>query len=309
MSDEVHAPDDRPATFSDVFASREFRAIYAAGALSWFGDYLAKAAVTAMVYERTQSVAVAAATFALTYVPWVLGGTLLSTLADRYPYRRVMVVCDLVRMVLIALVALPQRPDIKLILVLLFLTALVSPPGQAAKAALLPLILTKDRLVVGLAVNTTTGQAAQVTGYLAGAAIAPFHPRLALLIDAVTFGLSALLIRLGVRNHPPVSSGQPRRHLVRETGDGIRLVFGTPVLRAIALLVFASMLFAIVPEGLAAAWADDVSHTSAERGVSQGLIMAASPVGFIVGGLLISRLVRPLRRQALIRPLAILSPL
>ena len=52
------APDsERPATFHDVLASREFRAVYAASTLSWVGDYLARAAITALVYQNTGSVA------------------------------------------------------------------------------------------------------------------------------------------------------------------------------------------------------------------------------------------------------------
>jgi MFS family permease len=306
VSDEARATE-RPATFREVFASGEFRAVFTAFGLSWFGDYLAKAAVTALVYARTESVGLSAATFALSFLPWIIGGPLLSTLADRHRYRTVMIVCDLLRMATIALVAVPNMP-VQGMLVLLFLTSLANPPAQAAKSALMPLMLSRDRLVVGLALNSSSGQAAQVGGYVAGAAMAPFYPELALLVDAATFGLSALLIRLGVRDRPPASSAAERRHLLRETGEGFRLVFGTPVLRSIAVMVYAAMLFSIVPEGLAAAWAADVSTNDTEQGLSQGLIMAANPIGFILGGLLISRLVGPSRRQSLVRPFAVLAP-
>jgi len=307
VSDEARATE-RPATFREVFANSEFRAVYGAVNLSWFGDYLAKAAVTALVYDRTGSVALSAITFALSFLPWAVGGPVLAALADRYRYRTVMVVCDLLRMVLIALVAVPHIP-VWAMLVLLFLTSLANPPAQGAKSALMPLILTKDRLVVGLALNTSTAQAAQIGGYVAGAAMAPFFPRLALIIDAATFAISAMLVRFGVRDRPPATALAHRRHIMKETAEGFGLVFGTPVLRAIAVMVFAVMLFSIVPEGLAVAWAADVAKSDAERGAIQGLIMAANPIGFILGGLLITRLVRPARRQKLIRPFAVLAPL
>jgi len=44
---------DRPATFREVLAVGEYRALYLASTLSWFGDYVARAAVTALVYQRT----------------------------------------------------------------------------------------------------------------------------------------------------------------------------------------------------------------------------------------------------------------
>src|SRR4051812_32277620 len=106
VSSEVRATP-RPATFREVFTSGEFRALWVASGLSWFGDYLAKAAVTGLVFNQTQSVALSAATFALSYAPWIVGGPVLATIAERLPFRRVMVVCDLLRMVMISAVAIP----------------------------------------------------------------------------------------------------------------------------------------------------------------------------------------------------------
>ena len=100
----------RPATFRDVLSIGEFRAIYAASSLSWVGDYLARAAVTVLVFDRTDSVAISAAAFAVSFPPWLLGGPLLATMAERYPYRTVMVTCDLARVVIMAIIALLELP-------------------------------------------------------------------------------------------------------------------------------------------------------------------------------------------------------
>src|SRR5205823_119 len=104
-------PESRPATFGEVFASSEYRAVYAAAALSWAGDFMAKAAVTALVYNQSNhNVTISAAAFAISFLPWVVGGPVLAALAERYPHRAVMISCDLVRAGLIALVALPRLP-------------------------------------------------------------------------------------------------------------------------------------------------------------------------------------------------------
>jgi MFS family permease len=288
---------------------REFRALYLASAISWLGDYLARAAITVLVYQQTESVLLSAASFAVSYLPWILGGPVLATLAERYPYRRVMILSDLIRMVLIGVLAMPGLP-VAVTLVVLFLAMLANPPTQAARSALMPLLLSRDKLVVGLAVNTSTSQAAQIVGYLAGAALAAsVNPQSALALDALTFGVSAVLIATGVRERPPAVDAGHRNHLLRETGEGFRLVFGDRVLRSVAVLVFALMLFAIVPEGLAAAWAAETNPQPDSRGLAQGLIMAANPVGFILGGLLIGRFVSPANRRRLIRPFAVIAPL
>ncbi|MFC6022518.1 MFS transporter [Plantactinospora solaniradicis] len=307
VSEETHAPE-RPATFREVFAEREYRAIFAATVLTWTGDYLAKAAVTLLVYQQSQSVALSAAAFATSYLPWLIGGPLLATLADRYPYRTVMVICDIIRVPLYAVIAI-EGLSAEVILVLLFAATLVSPPSQAARSAMLPLILTGDRLVVALGLHASTGQAAQVVGYLVGAGIALYSPALALLINAAAFALSALIIWFGVRHRSAAVADGGRRHLLRETAAGFQLVFGTPVLRAIAIMVFCAMLFAIVPEGLAAAWATTFAGEGADRNATQALIMIAAPAGFILGGLVVGRGVRPDRRRALVRVFAVLAPL
>lgn len=306
-------PDERPsaegpATFREVFAQHEFRAVFVAGALSWVGDYVAKAAVTLLVYQQTRSVALSAAAFAVSFLPWLLGGPVLAALAERYPYRRVMVACDVIRMLLMLLIAIPNLPY-QAVLVLIFAATLANPPSQAAKSALMPQMLTGDRLVLGLSLNSSVGQAAQVVGYVFGAAVASIDPEVALLFNAATFGLSALLVRLGVRDRPASMTPAHRSHLLRETRQGFSIVFGTPVLRSIAVLVFSSMLFSIVPEGLAAAWANEGARGDLSRGAAQAVIMVANPAGFILGGLLVSRLFGPARRMKLMRPLAVLAPL
>lgn len=302
--------DGRPVTFRDVFALREYRAVYFALLVSWIGDYLARAAITVLVYNRTGgSVLASAATFAVSYLPWLIGGPLLSTLAERYPYRRVMVVGDLLRMALILLLIIPGLHPLALVAVL-FLVTLGGVPTQAARSAMLPLILGRDRMTIAVAANSATMQAGQVIGYMAGATLtAAVNPRLAIGIDALAFAVSALLVLSGVQHRPAAVRETERAHLLRETAAGFRLVFGNRVLRSIALMAFAMSAFAIVPEGLAAAWAAQGDSDAASRGIDQGMIMAAGPTGFVIGGLLVSRLAGPDTRQRLIRPLAVLAPL
>ncbi|QSB15975.1 MFS transporter [Natronosporangium hydrolyticum] len=307
MSDD--RPSERKVTFGEVFAIGEYRALFASTQLAWLGEYMAKAAVMALVFAQTGSVAMSAAAFAISFAPWLLGGPFLATLAERYRYRSVMVVCDVIRAGLIALVALPGMP-LPAMLLLVFLVALAAPPGQAARSATLPLVLTGERVVLGLAINQSSGQATQVLGYFAGAVIAIIDPRGALLINAAAFILSAIILRFGVKDRPPQMRAEHRSHLLRETGEGFKLVFGTPALRVIALLVFTAMLFSMIPEGLAIGWASELAEGEETRqGFYQGLIMVANPIGFALGVLLVARLLLPTTRRRLVPLLAVLGPL
>jgi MFS family permease len=273
------------------------------------GDYLAKAAVTALVYAQTRNVTNAAAAFAISYLPWILGGPVLAALAERYRHRTVMIVCDVLRAAMIAMIGLLHLP-ISVTLALLFSAALLNPPFEAARSALLPRVLSGDRYVLGVTVQNSTWQFAQILGYVSGSALAAVEPRLALLIDAGTFLASALLARLGVRQRAAVLNRAQRSHLLAETGQGFRVVFGTPVLRAIAVTVLAINLFAMPPEGLAAPWAGLLHpHDAHARGMAQAMIMMAIPLGLVIGGLILTRALSPELRQRLLRPFAILAPI
>ncbi|MEV6632274.1 MFS transporter [Actinoplanes sp. NPDC051470] len=300
---------DRPVTFRDVFAVSEYRAVYLALIASWIGDYLARAAVTVLVFQRTDSVLLSAAAFATSYLPWLLFGPLLAALAERHSYRSAMVLGDLARTALILILVIPGVPW-PAILAVLFAVTLAGVPIQAARSALMPLMLGRSRMAVAMAANATTIQAAQVAGYLVGATVAAAaNPRLAMGIVALLFVTSALLVAGGVRHRPPAVPEGQRTHLVKESAEGFRLVFGSRMLRSIALLAFSISAFSIVPEGLAAAWAAQSDPGSVSRGLGQGMIMAAGPVGFVIGGLITGRLITQATRHRLIRPLAVLAPL
>jgi MFS family permease len=302
------AAEERPATFREVMVSREFRAVFAASALSWFGDHAARAAVTALVLVKTNSVAASAATFAISYLPWLGIGNVLSAIAERYSYRQVMIVCDVVRMALMTVIALIGMP-VPALMVLLFLTALLNPPFDSARSALLPRILDGDRYVVGLSLQRSAGQAARIIGYVAGAGIAGQNPKAALLFNAITFAVSAIAVWLGVHERPPALRTDQRTGLLRETAEGFSVVYRNPVLRAIALVVFGSAAFTVAPEGLAAAWAMDLTTSDAERGWYQGAIMMSNAIGFVLGSIVIGRFVAPATRIKLIRPLGVICTL
>src|SRR5919206_2062915 len=90
---------------------------------------------TVLVYQRTDSPLLSALTFALGYLPWLLGGPVLAALADRLPRHRVLVGSDAARAVVIAVMVVPGLP-LPVLLVLLFLVSLGAPPFESARTAL-----------------------------------------------------------------------------------------------------------------------------------------------------------------------------
>ena len=90
-------PERRLTPRRDVFASREFRGLWSAQALSCTGDQVAQVAIAVLVYGKTGSAFLTTLAYALTYIPPIVGGPLLSGLADLFPRHRVMITVDLIR--------------------------------------------------------------------------------------------------------------------------------------------------------------------------------------------------------------------
>jgi MFS family permease len=294
---------EQRASYRDVFAVGEFRALWAAQVLSYAGDQFAQVAIAILVFERTRSALLTAVAYALTYLPPIAGGPLLSGLADLFPRRRVMIACDVIRMGTVGLMAIPSMPLAPLC-VLLFVTVLTGAPFASARTALMPDVLPGDKLMIGSAISNITFQASQIAGFVAGAAVVTvLKPPRTLALDAVSFGLSALIVVLGVRQRPsPHREGDSRPSLWSISADGVRTVFGNPVLRT--LLLFGWLAgFAIVPEGLAAPYA----HTLHRGTLTVGLLMAAMPFGAVIGAFLFGKLAGPSTRIRMIGWLAMLS--
>jgi MFS family permease len=291
------------ATFREVFAVREFRVLWSAVLLSTSGDRLALVALTLLVYDRTKSGLLAAAVYAVGYLPWVIGGLFLAELADRRPRRSVMVFCDAARAVLVAVMVVPGVP-IGALVALLFAATMFTPVFESAKASITPQILQGERYVLGTAVLQTTLLLGQVVGAVGGGvAVAFVGVRSSLAIDAVTFVISGLLIGLGIRARPAAvrpETDQPSP-LARMVG-GFKLVFGDPALRT--LLLFGWLVaFYTIPEGIAAPYAASLGGGP----IATGLVLASTVLSTTIAVPLFTRFVRPRQRTNLMGPLAVLT--
>ena len=257
MAAPLDPPVARAATFRDVFADREFRAIWLAELASIAGDQFARVALTVVVFQRTGSPLLTALTYASTYLPWLVGGLFLSDLADRFPRRTVMITADVARMLLVAAMAAPGMPLWGMVL-LLFVVASLNGPFQGARSALRASIMPDDRYTLGLAASQVTREFGVVGGFVAGGLIVSvLGGRTALLIDAGTFAVSALLLSAFVRHRP--AAGRRRQARLAEMMAGLRLVFATDRLRPLMLLGWLCAFYT-VPEALAVPYAAQLHH-------------------------------------------------
>jgi len=299
----VSSSPARRATFGEVFAVREFRALWASEILSVCGDRLALVALTLLIYDRTRSPLLAAVAYAAGYVPYVLGALFLSGLADRLPRREVMVACDVIRMVLVAAMLVPRVP-LDATIALLYATTAVQPAFDSARSAALGDVVQGERYALAAAAMQTTFRVAIVAGAAAGGVtVALVGARFALGADAATFGVSAVIVRFGMRARPAAvkesTAVNGSTGVLAQLSTGVRVVFGDRALRTLMLLGWLAALYEF-PEGIAAPYAARLGGGP----VAAGLLIASAQVGAaLTMPVLVSR-VGPLTRLRWMGPMA-----
>jgi MFS family permease len=259
-----------------------------------------------LVYQRTDSPLLSAVTFAISYLPWLLGGPLLSTLADRFPRHRVLISTDAARALLVTGMAVPGTP-LPLLLGLLFVVAVCGPPFESARSALMADVLDGDRYALATSLTNVGSQVAQVLGFvLGGTLVAVLSPSSALLLDAATFAVSAVWLWARLQRRPAPDDGgdaEGPRSMWRDAAEGLRLIGRTPRLLAIIAVTWVGMLFTNAPEGIAAPLVEQLGQGPAQVGV----LLGANPAGVTVGGLLIARALTQEHRERLVPHLVGLS--
>jgi MFS family permease len=300
---------DPMPSYAEVFRSRAYLAIFVTAALSTWGDYLARVTVAVFVFERTASPFAAAATFAVSLLPSIFGRSLLAPIADRIPYKYVLIAAHLLRAALVGalILAVSTHVTLWILFALLFLIELVGGPAIAASQILMTDLFTDRRLYArALGLRTISDQVNQAIGLgLGGLVVAWVGPALGLWADLVTFVLSALVITLVVKVQP--LCGTPSAGVVgffRDIGAGASYLFRHRVLASLLALSLCSVWAIAAPEAVAIAYAQGKSG-SASFG---GLLMAAPIFGTVAGLVMVGHW-QPERQNSRILFLALLMPL
>jgi len=222
-------------------------------------------------------------------------------LADRLPARTLLVLSLLLRALPGLLIGLVHLP-VAVMLVLVGVVGAFDPVGSAATGRVTRTLLTGDRFVVGRSVISAVAAVAQVVGLaLGGLLLLVFAPRELLLVSGLALVVDALVVRLGLGRHPVVV-GTHAHGAVRQTLRGNRRLLADPVVRG---LLLAQWLPAWLVTGAEALVVGYVAHRGWATS-SSSLVLAAIPVGMLVGDVTVGRGLAPRRREQVALPLALL---
>jgi MFS family permease len=246
LMNSSHAPS---GTIRASLRYPAFRSLLAALAVSQVGDWLYNLALVALVYERTHSALWVGVTTAARVVPFVALGPLGGVVADRFDRRRVMIVADAARVVLMALLALVAAAHAPILLapVLAALATVAATPYLPCVAATTPrLVDDADLPGANAARSAVTGMGIIAGPALGGVLLLLGPPTLAFLVNAATFGLSALAvltIPAGLGFRPATSAGS-RQGLLRGMATGAAVLRAHPAaLRLVGADIMCSLMY------------------------------------------------------------------
>ncbi len=295
---------ERGATYREVFAGREVRVLLGSFLLRALSTTTEILGLSVLVLATTGSVFWSAVAYGVGFAPQLVGGSLFTSLADRLPARTLLVVSLLVRAapgLLIGLVHLP----VAVMLVLVGVVGAFDPVGTAATGRLTRTLLTGDRFVVGRSVLSAVASVAQVLGLaLGGVLLLAFSPRGLLLVSGVALVAGAVVARLGLAHHPVDRDAErsgARDGAVRATFRGNGRLLADPVVRG---LLLAQWVPAWLVTGVEALVVGYVAHRGWTTSAGS-LLLAAVPVGMLVGDVVVGRGLPPRRREQVALPLAL----
>jgi MFS family permease len=279
---------------SPLWRDRRFATYWVGQGVSQFGDRITELALPLIAVT---SLHVGASTVGLlTAAVWApnLLSLFVGTWVDHHVRkRRLLVVADLLRCVV--LLSLPVAHLLGAItLAQLFLVALVAGFGQVLYQTSYPSffvgLVRRDQFVEANSLLSGTRSASFVAGpAVAGGLIQAVTAPVAMLVDAVTFAVSALLIgRVRVRDLPVDTANQDG--LLRRSRDGMGLVLRDPYLRASLACATTINLFNLMAGALV------ILYASRELDLSAGVIGLALGIG-ATGGLLGTVVAGPLSRR------------
>lgn len=294
-----------------VLSLRDFRLLFAGVSTSLLGDQFALIATPWLVLQLTGNPLALGIVLALEGIPRALFMLFGGAVTDRFSPRIVMLVTDIVRLVLAALMAtvvLMGIVQMWMLYVFALGFGLVAGFAVPAGNSIVPLLVEEKDLQAGNSIVMGAGQLVGFVGpVMAGILIGQFAESLfgvglAFGVDAVTFGISAIMLllmrgggSLPTRSDTSTSTAHPttpeQESIWTAIAAGLKYVWDDQALRLIFLIIAAINFLFVGPILVGVPVLAD--QRLAEGAVAFGLLMSGFAGGNIGGFLLAGALPRP----------------
>jgi MFS family permease len=269
----------------------QYARLWAAQAISLLGDWFSTIVLATLVSDYSHGSGLAISLLLLCrFLPPVIVGPLAGVLVDRFDRKRLLILSDVARVVVVLGFLLADSPDhlwlIYLFSIIQFSISAVFEPGRAAFT---PSIVPGEHLVQANMLGSVTWSVMSAVGGVLGGAVAGlFGTSAALVFDSATFAVSALLIsQITLRAVEPTGrhgrAVQPRADFV----SGLRYVRQRPEISTTLMVKAGSVLGSM--DTLMIIYATSIFVVGDKGAGSLGLFWGAYGLGAVLGPLLFER--------------------
>ena len=261
----------------------EFRYLWFAQVISLFGDWFGTIATVILISRYTDSGVAVGTVFVLRALPPFILGPLAGVIADRFDRKKVLIVSDLLRFVIVLGFLLVR--DGSLVWLIYLLTVLqfsISAFFEPARNALLPTLVSKDVLLVANTLSSSTWSAMLAFGAAIGGAVTGvFGTDTAIILDALTFLLSAASVMQIMSDTRPIRDEAEIGGGWMDMMDGFRYVLDRPRIGVLTLTKGMSQVG--TADIMIALYAAQVFIIGEDGAITLGALYASFGVGAIFG--------------------------
>jgi MFS family permease len=277
----------------------DFRRYWLARVCSLTGSLVTAVAMPVLIYRLTGSAFLTALTTTLEGLPYAVFGLVAGAVGDRWDRRRVMVASDAVNVLVIGSVPLAWwlgHLTTAHALLAAFAAQTLFTFFDGANFGALPVLVGRDRVAEGNAAIWAAGGILDLAVPAAvGVALTVLHPAQLLVVDALSFAFSALLVRAITRalsGTREATAGPLRiRVLLGDVAEGVRYLIGHSGVRSMTVVGTLQSVAGAGFMGLAVVWTDRVLHIGTS-GWRFGLVFSVWGIGGLVASWLVPRSLR-----------------
>jgi len=210
--------------------NRNFRLLFIGQTISQLGDWFNAVAIFALLLDLTGSATAVAWMMIVQFLPVAIVGPIAGVVVDRVDRRRLMIVTDLLRGVLILLLLLIHRPD-QVWIAYVVMAFIVGAQAffEPARTATIPNITSPEELLPANALSSATWSAMLALGASIGGLVTAVAGRnVAFAVNAASFFASAFFIARTQYDSTPAAGPRPTGILaltgVTDLIEGMRYV-------------------------------------------------------------------------------------
>ncbi|GCE47232.1 putative MFS family arabinose efflux permease [Thermosporothrix hazakensis] len=288
-----------------ALAKKNYTLLWLGQVVSMIGDWFLVVALPFYIYQLTGSVLQTGIMYIVELLPRVLLGPVVGVFLDRWDKRKIMMITDLLRAVILLLMLLVRSADfVWIIYVVTILQAVMAQLFVPASMALIPMLVEKEQLIGANALSSFSESVTRLIGPpLGGAMLALLGLSGVVIADSVTYLFSACCIMLmavqstSKGQEAVVASGNALKRLWSELLEGLvaikqsKVVVGIFVIMGIMMVGQGLMNVMLVP------FIEQMLHADA---MAFSWLLTAQGAGTLLGALLVSTLTKKVKPVILV---------